>query len=109
MEQHLYDMLSWFLPSKQHTVHESETCIKSMSKQAMMASSTTQREESGELSSTRTTTDGDTPNESEDARASSGVEIIRISEEAAMAILEGKECAFVGSETSTTTKCIDRR
>jgi hypothetical protein len=102
MEQHLYDMLSWFLPSNQHTVPESETCIESMSKQVMIASSTTPREESGEFSSTRITADGDTPNESENAKASSSAERIRISEEAARAVLEGRECAFVGRETSTT-------
>ncbi len=105
MAQHLYDMLNWFIPRKQHTVPESKTCIRSMSKQVMIASSTTQRErreESGELSLTPATTDGDKPNESKNANASSSVEIIRISEEAARAILEGRECAFVQVLQSTT-------
>jgi hypothetical protein len=67
----------------------------------MIASSTTPREESGKLSPTPTR--GNKLNKFEYAKGHDGAEIIKISGEAAKALLAGKDCAFMGSETSSKT------
>jgi hypothetical protein len=99
MEQCLYDAVNWLFPSRTHTAPESETSREYLSKQVMIASSTTPREDSGRLSPTPKETHGIKLNKFEDAKGQDGVEIIKISDEAAKALLEGKECAFMGSNT----------
>jgi hypothetical protein len=101
MAQCLYDAVNWLFPIKTHTVHESEASREYLSNQVMIASSTTPREERGTLSPTPT--QGNKLNKFEYAKGHDGAEIIKISDEAAKALLAGKECAFMGSETSSET------
>ena len=98
MEQYLYDAVNWLFMATTHTVPESETSREYLSKQVMIASSTTPREDSGRLSPTPKEAHGIKLNKFEDAKGQDGVEIIQISDEAAKAMLEGRECAFMGSE-----------
>jgi hypothetical protein len=105
MEQCLYDAVSWLFMGTTHTVSESKTSREYLSKQVMIASSTTPREDSGRLSPTPKEAQGNKLNKFEDAKGQDGVEIIKISDEAAKALLEGRECALMGSETHPDMDC----
>ena len=76
MEQRLYEMVNWFISSLTHTVPESDTRKEYRSKQVMIASSTTQREESGKLFPTSTEPLGNKLNKFEYARGQVGAEKI---------------------------------
>ncbi len=97
------DMLNWFLPCDVHSIPESETSREYGSKQVMVASSTTQREESRELSPTSSEATSNKLNRFEIAHGSKHAEMIKISEEASKAIIEEEECELVGMESSHCT------
>ncbi len=69
-----------------------------------LTTSTTRREESRELSPTLSEPRSNKRNKFGNVHGSKHAEIIKISEQAAKAMTGVEECAFVGSESSTTMK-----
>jgi hypothetical protein len=80
-------VLNWFIPRIAHSILESETSEEHGSKQVMVASSTTQREEREQLSSMST----DRLNRLEGSSKHDDIEIIEISEKAAKALVVERE------------------
>ncbi len=83
MVKHLMDMLNWFIPCNVQSIPESKTSREYWSKRVMIASSTTQREENGELSQTSSEPMSNKLNKFDNAHSSKHAEIIKISEEKA--------------------------
>ncbi len=94
MEQCLYDAVSWLFTGTTHTASGSETSREYLSKQVMIASSTTPREDSGRLSPTPEETQGNKLNKFEYAKGQDGVEISDVSD--APKIVRRRFCSVFG-------------